>query len=146
MTSANTRPITAESIGKLDPQSRRKAFTALSGVLAASFKDKVGAYKELEDDEKKREWLAAFIIDPNSGSQWNVFNTAFDSSDDTKLVARQFIETVLQDEALQARSADVVWKIIKGAFWPVGKSTATTTTTTKEIGTATPAAAASSAT
>ena len=69
------------------------------------------------------------------------------SSDDTKLVARQFIETVLQDEALQARSADVVWKIIKGAFWPVGKSTATTTTTTtKEIGTATPSAAASSAT
>jgi hypothetical protein len=65
------------------------------------------------------------------------------SADDTKLVARQFIETVLQDEALQARSADVVWKIIKGAFWPVGKSTATTTTTaTKEIGTATPAAAA----
>eukprot|EP01046_Picozoa_sp_COSAG06_P054162 COSAG06_NODE_9561_length_1871_cov_1.187923_2_plen_74_part_00 len=67
------------------------------------------------------------------------------SADDTKLVARQFIETVLQDEALQARSADVVWKIIKGAFWPVGKSTATTTTTaTKEIGTATPAAAAAS--
>lgn len=67
------------------------------------------------------------------------------SADDTKLVARQFIETVLQDEALQARSADVVWKIIKGAFWPVGKSTATTTTTaTVEIGTATPAAAAAS--
>lgn len=25
------------------------------------------------------------ILDPNTGSQWNLFNTAFDSSDDTKL-------------------------------------------------------------
>lgn len=25
------------------------------------------------------------ILDPNTGSQWNIFNTAFDSSDDTKL-------------------------------------------------------------
>ncbi|MAI35372.1 MAG: hypothetical protein CMM07_27355 [Rhodopirellula sp.] len=27
------------------------------------------------------------ILDPNTGSQWNVFNTAFDSSDDTKLTS-----------------------------------------------------------
>lgn len=27
------------------------------------------------------------ILDPNTGSQWNVFNTAFDSADDTKLTS-----------------------------------------------------------
>jgi hypothetical protein len=60
------------------------------------------------------------------------------SSDDTKQVAREFIETVLQDENLQKRSADVVWKIIKGAFWPGGKSSPSSAPT-KEVGTTTSA-------
>eukprot|EP01043_Picozoa_sp_COSAG02_P027388 COSAG02_NODE_1614_length_11668_cov_77.958078_3_plen_134_part_00 len=64
------------------------------------------------------------------------------SSDDTKQVAREFIETVLQDENLQKRSADVVWKIIKGAFWPGGTSSLSSApTSTKAVGTTTTAAA-----
>ena len=66
------------------------------------------------------------------------------SADETKQVAREFVETVLQDEKLQARSADVVWKIIKGAFWPGGKSSAAPTPT-KEVGTTTSAGSTSTA-
>lgn len=46
------------------------------------------------------------------------------TSEDTKQLARTFVQTVLQDDALQARSADAVWKIIRNAFWPTGSSTA----------------------
>ena len=47
------------------------------------------------------------IIDPNTGSQWNVFNTAFDSSDDTKLTsdvttAPNGLGTGVQSSALAA--------------------------------------------
>ncbi len=65
------------------------------------------------------------------------------SSDDTKQVAREFIETVLQDENLQKRSADVVWKIIKGAFWPGGTSSLSSAPR-KEVGTTTTAATSTS--
>ena len=40
------------------------------------------------------------------------------SAEDTKEVAREFVETVLTDEALQARAAEVVWRIIKQTFTP----------------------------
>ena len=46
------------------------------------------------------------------------------TSEDTKQLARTFVQTVLQDDALQARSADAVWKIIRNAFWPTGSSNA----------------------
>ena len=65
------------------------------------------------------------------------------SSDDTKQVAREVIETVLQDENLQKRSADVVWKIIKWAFWPRGKSSPSSAPT-KEVGTTTSATSTTS--
>ena len=44
------------------------------------------------------------------------------TSEDTKTLARTFVQTVLQDDALQARSADAVWKIIRNAFWPSSSS------------------------
>ena len=41
------------------------------------------------------------ILDPNTGSQWNLFNTAFDSSDDTKLTTDV---TALPDRSWHRRS------------------------------------------
>lgn len=42
------------------------------------------------------------ILDPNTGSQWNIFNTAFDSSDDTKLTSDVTAQPTLLGTGVQS--------------------------------------------
>ena len=59
--------VTAQAIGNVDHAVRVRAFSALNSSLKSQHPSKVVEYKALTTDDQRREWLAAFIIDPESG-------------------------------------------------------------------------------
>ena len=59
--------MTADSIGGADRALRTRASSALNSTLKTTNPDKYKEFLGLQDDEEKREWLAAFIVDPESG-------------------------------------------------------------------------------
>ena len=61
------KPITADSIASLPADLRKNAFSALNSTLKATMPDVHAQYSEEKNLASKREWLAAFTIDPSSG-------------------------------------------------------------------------------
>ena len=52
----------------------KKAFSALTGALQTQCPEKLEEYRSLKNGMEKREWLAAFLVDPSSGGS-TVSNT-----------------------------------------------------------------------
>ncbi|CAK0820370.1 unnamed protein product [Prorocentrum cordatum] len=59
--------VTGENLASLPHALRVKAFSSLNTALNTRFQDKAVLFKNLQDDNDKREYLASFMIDPKSG-------------------------------------------------------------------------------
>ena len=59
--------VTGENLSTLPHALRVKAFSSLNTALNSRFQDKAVLFKNLQDDNDKREFLASFMIDPKSG-------------------------------------------------------------------------------
>ena len=58
---------TGENLLKLPTSLRSKSFSALASTLSTRFEGKHAQFKKLEKEEQKRDWLAAFVLDPSTG-------------------------------------------------------------------------------
>ena len=59
--------ISSQSIAGVERALRQRAFSSLNSVLKKEFSDKFVEYTRMQDDDDRREWLAAFLVDPKSG-------------------------------------------------------------------------------
>jgi len=64
---AAAKPISSDGIASLSMKSRNSAFSSLNSALKASFPDQFQQYQALKSELEKRQWLAAFILDPAAG-------------------------------------------------------------------------------
>ena len=58
---------TTESIMEVDPKLRKSALTAFDRYISKNHSEQYGEYQKIEDNEKKREWMACFINDGDEG-------------------------------------------------------------------------------
>ena len=56
-----------ESIGKVPHAARSKAYGALAAKLKASSPEKAAQYQNSLSEIEKREWLLAYLLDPETG-------------------------------------------------------------------------------
>eukprot|EP00959_Pyramimonas_sp_CCMP1952_P291705 6101440-Pyramimonas_sp.AAC.2 len=59
--------VNAQSIAGVERSLRQRAFSSLNSVLKKEFAEKFAEYSKIQEDEDRREWLAAFLVDPKSG-------------------------------------------------------------------------------
>eukprot|EP00959_Pyramimonas_sp_CCMP1952_P044858 937110-Pyramimonas_sp.AAC.1 len=59
--------VAALGIAGVEHAVRKKAFSSLNSTLKNTHPDKYNQYQQLHTDEERRNWLAAFLIDPASG-------------------------------------------------------------------------------
>ena len=56
-----------DGIAGVERKLRMRAFSALNSVLKSTNVEKYVEYSKLKDDVDRRQWLAAFLVDPASG-------------------------------------------------------------------------------
>ena len=64
---ADGQAITVDDIESLPHKERNAAFSCLTSALKANFPEAHNKYRQLQNDRKRREWLATFTLGPATG-------------------------------------------------------------------------------
>ena len=66
--------VTVEKLAQLDHGMRNRAFGALRKSIQATYPERMQEYTRIKDELAKREWLASFCMDPESGGTYTATN------------------------------------------------------------------------